>query len=245
MLECDHCLLEVSESRAIFDRINDQEKVFCCHGCRGISRLISEEGLEEFYKRRNSSWTPGPPEDKSVEAAAFADTIRQTGDDLETEIILDGIRCASCIWLIEKILLRTEGITYARVNYATHMAKVRWDPDSTEIGGILARIKAAGYTPKPFSAKAHEEEFRRQRRDLLVRLGTAAFFSMQIMMYSVALYAGYFQGISNSIKGMLQVVSLALATPVLFYSGMPFIRGAVRGLRNLAFNMDYRYLLIR
>jgi Cu2+-exporting ATPase len=238
MLKCNHCLLEVSESHAIFDRINSEEKVFCCYGCQGVALLIGEEGLEEFYRRRNNSWTPGPPEDKPVEAAAFTDTIRQVGDHLETEIILDGIRCASCIWLIEKILLRTEGVEFARVNYATHMAKVRWKPVHTEISGILARIKAAGYTPKPFTANIREEEIKRQQKDLLVRFGTAAFFSMQIMMYSVALYAGYFQGISTSTKVALQIVSLVLATPVLFYSGMPFMRGAVRSLRNMAFNMD-------
>ncbi len=238
MLRCDHCLLEVPNRKAIFDRIKEEEKVFCCDGCRGIAILISEEGLEEFYRRRNNSWLPGPPEDKSIEPAAFANTIRQVGDDVETEIILDGIRCASCIWLTEKILLKTEGVTYARVNYATHTAKVQWKPGHTNIGGILTRIKSVGYTPKPFSAKAHEEGLRRQQRDILIRLGTSAFFSIQIMMYSVALYAGYFQGISGSIKVVLQIVSLALATPVLFYAGMPFIKGTIRGLRNLSFNMD-------
>jgi Cu2+-exporting ATPase len=239
MVKCDHCLLEVADSRLVRDRIKGQEKVFCCHGCRAVARLISEEGLEEFYKRRNSSWTPGPSEVRSQDPSAFSGTLRQAGDKMETDVILGGIRCASCIWLVEKILTSTAGVTSARVNYATHRARIRWNPALTDIGTIAGRITSIGYSPKPFHANAHEEELKRQKRDLLTRFGTAAFFSMQLMMYSIALYAGFFQGISTGMRATLQVISLCLATPVLFYSGMPFITGALRGLKGKAFNMDF------
>jgi Cu2+-exporting ATPase len=238
MTTCDHCLLETPEIQAIRDVINGEEKMFCCHGCRGVYRLINKEGLENFYDQRDSTWTPGPPDEIKIDPSAFDDVVKPVKDGMEADIMLDGIRCASCIWLIEKILLRTKGVTYAKVNYATHRARIGWNPENTDAGEILARIKSIGYTPKPFIAKAHEEELRKEQRTLLLRFGTAAFFSMQLMMYSVALYAGYFQGISVSTKIVLQVVSLCLATPVLFYSGMPFFRGAVRGLKHFAFNMD-------
>jgi Cu2+-exporting ATPase len=135
-------------------------------------------------------------------------------------------------------MLRTEGVTYARVNYATHKARVRWDPERADIREILKRLKAVGYTPKPALRSAYEEEVKSQQRDLLVRFGTAAFFSMQLMLYSVALYAGYFQGIGERTRLIFQLISLSLATPILFYSGMPFIRGSARGLKSLSFNMD-------
>ena len=238
MPKCDHCLLEVPVSRAVYDEINGDAKVFCCHGCRGIARMIGEEGLEEFYSRRNSSWIPGPPEDRGFDVSSFSGSIRHGDGNAEVDMVLDGIRCASCVWLTEKILMKTEGVTAARVNYATHRASVRWNEAVTDIGKITGRIRSAGYTPKPFLANVHEEELKSQQRDLLVRLGTAAFFSMQLMMYSIALYAGYFQGISPGTRQALQYISLLVASPVLFYSGMPFIRGALRGLQNLAFNMD-------
>jgi Cu2+-exporting ATPase len=238
MVECDHCLLEVAETRLVRDRIKGQEKVFCCHGCRAIAKLISEEGLEEFYNRRNSSWIPGPSEAKSPDASAFSGTLRKAGDEVDTDVILDGIRCASCVWLVEKILTGTAGVSSARVNYATHRARIRWNPALTDIGRIAGRIASIGYSPKPFHVSAHEEELKRQKKDLLIRFGTAAFFSMQLMMYSIALYAGFFQGISTGMRVTLQVISLCLATPVLFYSGMPFITGALTGLKGRTFNMD-------
>ena len=172
---CDHCLLEVSEKNAVYDDINGRKQVFCCHGCDGIYRLIRSEGLEEFYAKRRE-WTPGPAEDQSVDLSAFSEGLRPAGDQIETDVIIDGIRCASCIWLNEKILLRTRGISYAHVNYATHRAKIRWDPAKIDIKTILARIRSIGYTPKPFLPKAWEDEQKKQARDLLLRFGTAAFF---------------------------------------------------------------------
>lgn len=237
MQKCDHCLLEFPDREAVYDEIKGLKKVFCCNGCKGIYRLINDEGLGEFYNRRDS-WVPGPAEDKAVDLAAFNEHVIQTGDELETDIILDGIRCASCVWLNEKVLQRTRGVTYANVNYATHKAKIRWNPQETGIDNVLARIKSIGYTPKPFTAKAYEKEMENRKRDLLIRFGTASFFSMQLMLYSVALYAGYFQGIDEETKNIFHVISLLLTTPVLFYSGWPFITGAVNGLRHFNFNMD-------
>ncbi len=61
---------------------------------------------------------------------------------------------------------------------------------------------------------------------------------MQLMLFSIALYAGYFQGIDEKIKSIFHVISFALTTPVLFYSGWPIIKGSFRGLKNRTFNMD-------
>ncbi|MEI6877306.1 MAG: heavy metal translocating P-type ATPase, partial [Spirochaetota bacterium] len=60
----------------------------------------------------------------------------------------------------------------------------------------------------------------------------------QLMLFSVALYAGFFQGMDEGIKRIFHLISLVLATPVLFYSGWPLIRGSVKGLLNRAFTMD-------
>ncbi|RJQ53511.1 MAG: heavy metal translocating P-type ATPase [Nitrospiraceae bacterium] len=236
-MKCDHCLLQFPEREAVYDDVKGREKVFCCHGCKGIYRLINDEGLTEFYRKRDS-WTPGPAETGQVDTAAFTDNLKPVGKEIETDLVLDGIRCASCVWLNEKILLRTKGVTYANVNYATHRARIRWDPEETGLDTILSRISSIGYTPKPFASKSYEEDLKNRQRDLLLRFGTASFFSMQLMLYSIALYAGYFQGIETGTKLLFEIISLFLATPVLFYSGWPMIRGSVKSINNLSFNMD-------
>lgn len=237
MLQCDHCLITFPKQDAVYDTIKETQKVFCCFGCQGVFRLINNEGLEDFYARRNE-WVPGPVDKHLIDTASFAAGIRTVGDEAETDLVLDGIRCASCVWLNEKILMRTSGVISAQVNYATHRARIRWNPAETGLETILKRITSIGYTPKPFMAKAYEEEQRKASRDLLIRFGTASFFSMQLMIFSIALYAGYFQGIDEKTKDLFHGISLLLTTPVLFYSGWPFLKGALRGLRHFTFNMD-------
>ncbi len=238
MPKCDHCLIEFPERDAVHDEIRGEARVFCCHGCQGVYRLIHDEGLDDFYRKR-AGWLPGPVLEQTIDLAAFTGSVRTVEKELcETDIMLDGIRCASCVWLNEKVLERTPGIFYARVNYATHRARIRWDPATTGLAAVLGRITSIGYTPKPFSERAYEEEQRKLSRDLLIRFGTAAFFSMQLMLFSAALYAGYFQGIDPALRSQFQWISLAMTTPVLFYSGWPFFASALRGLRHGAFTMD-------
>ncbi|HAK58928.1 MAG TPA: copper-translocating P-type ATPase, partial [Nitrospiraceae bacterium] len=251
---CDHCLLPVSEREALVDGHASGRTVFCCHACRAIYRMINEEGLGEFYRRRDWS-TRGIPEslrvtdpvapdaqaqagDDQEEAASLAPFIRGDGDVKEAEVMIDGIRCASCVWLNEKVLERTKGVVSARLNFATHRALVKWDSRAITLSRILARMRSIGYLASPYTPAAQEEFLRKQNRDLLIRVGTAAFFSMQLMLFSFGLYAGFFQGIEPVMKRLLSFGALLACTPVLFYSGWPFLSGAVRGIRNRALNMD-------
>jgi Cu2+-exporting ATPase len=240
MLKCDHCLLTFPDHDAIYDEIGGEKKVFCCSGCRGIYRLIREEGLDKFYKERK--WDEAGIAQalltKEIDLRPFAENVRDDDDKKEVDIFIGNIRCASCVWLNEKILNRTEGVEYARVNYATHMAKIRWNPAVTGLDRILKRIASIGYNPKPYS---ESEQFRAQKaeaRDLLIRFGTAGFLSSQLMIYSIALYAGYFHGIDAHTKLILEIIAGLLTAPVIFYSGMPFIKNTIAGLRHLRFNMD-------
>ncbi|MFN3740255.1 MAG: heavy metal translocating P-type ATPase [Thermodesulfovibrionales bacterium] len=237
-LYCNHCLGEVNLEDAIYDEIDGKELIFCCTGCNAIYRLIHEQGLDEFYEKR-LGWRPGRPEIKEVREEEFSEFIKQISENHhELEFIISGIRCASCIWLIEHLIKRSEGIIDIRVNYATHRARLRWNPQKINLNEILKKITSLGYIPKPAFTSEGEDELRREKRDLLIRFGTASFFSMQLMIYTSALYAGYFQGIEETYRRLFQLIAWALATPVIFYCGYPFMRNAIRGLKNRTLNMD-------
>lgn len=240
MLRCDHCLLEFPDREAVHDTIDGQVKVFCCRGCSGIYRLIHQEGLDAFYEKRkwNESGISSSLFQREPDIKPFAEHVTESGKDREIVLYIDGMRCASCVWLNEKILLKTKGVEYARVNYATHRAKIRWNPNHTGLERILKRILSIGYIPKPYSESEQLKVQHAETRDLLVRLGTAAFLSSQLMIYSIALYAGYFQGIDPGTQHILELIAMLLTVPVLFYSGMPFIRNTITGFRHLRFTMD-------
>lgn len=238
-LKCDHCLLAFPEKDAVYDETEGQKHIFCCNGCQGIYTLIHSEGLDDFYEKRkwNDAGVAAALK-RTIDIKPFTEHIRDVEGKKELDVFIEGIRCSSCVWLNEKILLRTAGIEYARVNYATHKAKIRWDPEVIGLEKIIRRTLSIGYIPRPYSETEQFKARRSENRDLLVRFGTAAFLSSQLMIYTTALYAGYFQGIDNNLKLLFEVIAMFLTIPVLFYSGMPFIRNTFIGLRRLHFTMD-------
>ncbi|MGZ8432588.1 MAG: heavy metal translocating P-type ATPase, partial [Candidatus Deferrimicrobiaceae bacterium] len=237
MAACAHCLLEVPEASATRETIDGRETIFCCPGCRAIHGLLRSEGLTGFYARRHG-WTPGPPETARVPLEAFDGAVRASGRQAEADLVLSGIRCASCVWLIERYLGGRPGIHSTRVNFATGRARVSWDPSETGIGDVVLAIRALGYTPYPPESLTAGDALRRETSDLLLRFGTAAFLSMQVMLFTAGLYAGYFQGIDARYENLFRGLCFLLSTPVIFYSGAPFFRGALRGARHGTFGMD-------
>ena len=240
MPTCAHCLLEFPEREAVRATVAGEERAFCCAGCHGVFELVHAEGLGAYYVKRD--WEgPGPPVRPGAGEAdlpALREAVRQEAGTDEIDVYVEGIRCASCVWLCERVLGRTSGIRFARVNYATHRARVRWDPATTNLETVLARIRAAGYVPRPWIETERTEARRAETRDLLVRFGTAAFLSSQLMIYQAALYAGYFQGIDAVTRRLLESVALGLTLPVFLYAGWPFLRSTARGLVRLRFDMD-------
>ncbi|MGE5173574.1 MAG: heavy metal translocating P-type ATPase [Betaproteobacteria bacterium] len=245
---CDHCLLPVTEREAVYEDSPAGRKVFCCQACRAICRMIIEEGLSDFYRKRewSSFGIPESLRSKTEQDTGFPLTeqdtwstfVRGEGTVKEADLMIDGIRCPSCVWLNEKVLERTDGVISARVNFATHRALVRWDSTRTNLARILSRLSSIGYLARPHTPSGQETLLQRQNKDLLIRLGTGFFFSMQLMLVSFGLYAGFFHGIDARTKRWLEFAAFAACTPVLFYSGWPFLQSAVRGIRNRIANMD-------
>jgi Cu+-exporting ATPase len=63
--------------------------------------------------------------------------------------------------------------------------------------------------------------------------------SMNIMMIGVAKYAGFFSCMEEYTLHLVHIAEFIFATPVLFYSGWIFFRGAYYGLKNRIVNMDF------
>ncbi len=235
-MQCAHCLLETSEREAIHVQIKGQDLVFCCQGCLGIYELVNDEGLNNFYKRREG-WAAGPQAVGELDYDGFLERIvrDEKSDLLTVDFMVTGVRCASCVWLIEKAVSKIDGVEHCLVNYATHKVRLSWLPDQADLKEILSRIQKYGYQPQP---RINDQQQEREGRALLIRFGTSSFLAMQLMIYSMALYAGYFQGMDATMRNILHVVAGLVATPVIFYGGAPFFAGAWRGLKAAHFNMD-------
>mgnify|MGYP001218943162 CR=1 FL=1 len=235
---CSHCLLEINKNQAIVEDIKGTERSFCCPGCAGVYKLLQEEGFSKFYNKRDTSWEPGAVLTSNVSQELFVDSVKETDTGYEVSLALSGIRCAACIWLIESFLSKMDGVESIRVNYATHKAKISWTKGIITLKEIIDRISSIGYCPLPISESSTASIYEKEKKDYFFRFSIGAFFSMQLMIYTVALYAGYFHGIDSGLRTMFQYTAWLLATPVMFYSGMPFIKNSLKALKNGHTTMD-------
>jgi len=115
---------------------------------------------------------------------------------------------------------------------------VIWDEDEVKLSKIIETIRAIGYNAYPYDPAIQEEKAKKLRNDYYTRILVALFATMNIMWIAIAQYVGYFTGIEESKKNILNIAEFVLATPTLFYSGWIFFKGAYYGLKNRFINMD-------
>lgn len=216
---CAHCgtLLESAQER------------FCCAGCQAADAIIRGAGLERYYEEREVC--PARPAPLEPGWGTVPVEARPDGS-AEVRLQVDGLRCASCVWLLEHVLERTPGVEQAMVSYASGRATVRWQPGRVDLPAIARRIAALGYTPRPLGAE------RAPDRALLVRFGTSVFLAAGLMFIYEGLYAGWFFAMSPAATALFRWVALALATPLTLWCASPFFAGAWQGLRSRVLAMD-------
>ncbi|MDY0194451.1 MAG: heavy metal translocating P-type ATPase [Sulfurovaceae bacterium] len=244
-VKCTHCNLIFDESAMIIEKINNETCHFCCHGCQGVYHLLRSEGLDTFYDKLGGT-TLTPPTNtiqddlEKFDLDGFRNKYVKILPDGTNEInlIIEGIHCSACVWLNEKVLHKTDGIIEATINYTNNKAKVIWDNEVIDLSQIIQTIRSIGYDAFPYDPALQEERAVKTRRDYYARILVAVFGMMNIMWIAIAQYAGYFSGIEQKFKDILNVAEFVLATPVLFYSGWVFYRGAYFGYRNRIVNMD-------
>jgi P-type Cu+ transporter len=244
-INCSHCNLEFENEQMIHDAIGDKELYFCCKGCQGVYHLLESEGLDSFYdKLGKNSLNPATNIDANVEKFdldSFETRFIKTTPNgfKQIDLIIDGIHCAACVWLNEKILFNTDGIIEANINFSNYKARIIWDDSKIKLSQIILKIRSIGYDAYPYDANISDEKASKSKRDYFMRIIVAVFGSMNIMMLGVAKYSGFFTGMETDVKNMVHFAEFILTTPVLFYSGWVFFRGGYYGLKNKIINMDF------
>ncbi|KGE03331.1 Type cbb3 cytochrome oxidase biogenesis protein CcoI, Copper-translocating P-type ATPase [Pseudohaliea rubra DSM 19751] len=219
----------------------------CCPGCRAVASLIAESGLARFYEQR-TAYSERPPELPATALDSWriyddpelAATFSETGEDglLRARLLLGGMTCAACTWLVESTLRRLPGLEAANVNLAQARLDVTLDPAHLSLAEVFARVSAMGYRAAPFRSDAQQQALSREHRTDLRRLAVAGVGMMQVGMFAIALHAGEVQGIASEYRGLLRWVSLLVAGFVVLFSARPFFTSAWRHLRQGALVMD-------
>ncbi len=247
---CFHCGLPVTERDPPVLEIQGQTQAFCCTGCQAVCQAIIGAGHAAYYRYREA---PG----RHVDADLVPDVLRQAelydrpdiqrgfvrtgGDWREASLILEEIRCAACLWLNEQHLRGLDGVLDVEVDYTSHRARVRWDPQRTRLSEILRAIAAIGYVAHPYDASHSEELNAARKRRSIERIVFAGAIGMPIMQFSITTYI---MGQPDA-AGQLPLwvilgrwTSLLATAVILAYSGQDFFAGAWRDLRRGRLGMD-------
>ncbi|QIB51726.1 heavy metal translocating P-type ATPase [Pseudomonas sp. OIL-1] len=245
-LSCYHCGEPVPAGSSWSSDILGEKRAMCCPGCQAVADAIVAGGLESYYRHRtdNSLNPEALPEalQDELEMLDRADVqtryVRTDGDTQQIQLLVEGITCAACGWLIEKRLRQIPGVSEALINLGNHRLTVNWHPEQTQLSAILAELKRIGYAAHPYESDKASEQIATENKRYLRRLGLAGLMFMQVMMANMALYEEFNQDLSESMAIMLRWISLLMTTPVVFYSCAPFFQGAWRDLRNRRLTMD-------
>ncbi len=239
MEACYHCGGELPQPPQHFSELGGKTRTFCCAGCQAIAETIHGQGLQAFYARRVP--LGGKPEDFSGtvpdrllaydDPALSGRFVRMGADGIsEVTLRLEKIRCAACVWLNEQHLLRVPGVKSAIANYVTQRAVIRYDASRCKLSSLLFAVEQIGYAAWPFEPSASNDMAKRERRQMLMRLGVALLGMMQVMMYAWPTYSKD-GGLLNDQAALLGWASWLLTIPVIFYSAAPMFTAAWHSLR--------------
>ena len=219
----------------------------CCRGCQAVASAIIDQGFGDYYRHRSA--LPANPEAALPEFLAqvsLYDTpeiqrsfVRvEAGNVREAALLLEGIRCSACMWLNEQVISRIPGVLSANINFATHRAQIRWNPESVRFSAILEAIRAVGYRAHPYDPRRVDFLRRHEQRQALGRLFVAGFGMMQVMMYAIPMYLADTGDVSWDIEQLFRWAGLVLTSPVMLYSAAPFFHGALRDVKQRRLGMD-------
>lgn len=219
----------------------------CCPGCRAVATMIAQSGLERFYDQRTAfNDRPLPSEELPQERFTIYDDeslaqqfSQEDGNGLlNARLLLGGVSCAACTWLIETTLKRLGGVKDATLNLGQSRLDVAFDPSKIAMSGVFAKVASLGYRVQPWQSNLQQDQAKQEYRLDLRRLAVAGIGMMQVGMFAIALHAGDIQGMSLEYQQLLRLVSLLVTTFVVAYSARGFFESAWRHLRFGALVMD-------
>jgi Cu2+-exporting ATPase len=241
--DCFHCGAPNPVGREWREVVEGTSRVFCCAGCLAVAQTISAAGLASFYSSRteNAVRLTAEPADEWTQwdaAAAAAGLVHVAGPNIrEVALLLEGMTCGACVWLLETWLARQPGVLGVRINFANRRAVVTWNPDEAQLSSVLRAVSGIGYRAHPYDPARSEALARAERRALLLRMAVALLAMMQVMMFSIPAYISG-EGVAPEQQRLLEWASFVLTLPALVYSAAPFFRGAWRDIAYLRLGMD-------
>ncbi|HYD99977.1 MAG TPA: heavy metal translocating P-type ATPase metal-binding domain-containing protein [Alphaproteobacteria bacterium] len=225
---CLHCAGPLPEGTA----------EFCCTGCAGAYALVRSLGLDAYYDRRdaNPAAAPRPEAGPAIDPSAY---VVDHGDgSFGLSLLVDGLHCAACVWLLETALGRQPDVTEARVNLTARRLRLRWRGGAARAGALMGLVSGLGYRAVPYDSARLATAQAAEEKALIRALAVAGFAAVNVMLLSVSVWSGYLGEMGEATRALFHWVSALIAMPAVAYAGRPFFASAWSALKAGRTNMD-------
>lgn len=240
---CAHCSLPVPQG--VVARGGD--RLFCCPGCEVAFESIRACGLGDYHElRRRTQEALSAARGAGRAYAEFDDpaflktfaTIDRATGGACIALTLEGLHCAACVWLIEKLPTVVPGLLRAELDLTRSAVRLTWSPERVKLSEIARTLDRFGYGAHPARGLKARDARKRDERALLARMAVAGAIAGNTMLLAFALYSGDFAGMQQEFRLAFRWISAALAVVALVWPGRTFVSNALLGLRTRTAHLD-------
>ena len=229
---CEHCGLPVGR------RPVGNGPFFCCSGCEIVYHALQSAGLGDTYYGLQgiaSVRDTATPASTSVDALLLSEldteaflsehTSRIDQNIRAVDLFLDGVHCAACVWLVERLPQHLDGVIEARLDLPRARLSVQWQPEKVRLSEIASWLAKFGYIAHPVRLKEQSTRTEAEQR-LLIKVGVCWALAGNVMLIAFALYAGLDRFPDSAMARAAYWMSLLLAVPAVIYGGGEFFKRA-------------------
>ncbi|MDN6309730.1 MAG: heavy metal translocating P-type ATPase [Flavobacteriaceae bacterium] len=234
---CYHC----GDACTQFDILHD-DKHFCCHGCKTVYEIFSENNLDCYYDLTTS------PGSTPIDIAGKFDFIDQEEikdklvdfSDGTTEVVslyIPHIHCSSCIWILENLNKLNPAIRQSQVNFPKKIINITYKTDGVSLKKVVELLTSIGYEPYISLDNIDKKEVAIDN-SLIYKIAVAGFAFGNVMFLSFPEYFQVSEFWLNQYKILFRWLMFAFSLPVVFYAGRDYYISAYKGLRSKMLNID-------
>lgn len=238
---CYHCGEQCSH-----DSISYEGKDFCCRGCSTVYQILSENDLDTYY---TIDKLPGisfkqEKKPKRFDYLEHQELLEKLIDFKQGAIAymhlsIPAIHCTSCVWLLENFYKLNDAVTQCSVNFLKREFSFSFDTSKTSLKTIVEQLSSIGYEPKIQLEHIEQKKEAHPNRKIWLKLGIAGFSFGNIMLLSFPDYLAQQNGqVHDNFSLVFGLLSIVLSLPVLFYSGIDYLKSAWAAIRQRGINLD-------
>ena len=238
---CSHCHEILTHTRIE----GSDDTLFCCEGCFKVYQLLHGEGMEFYYQLLEMENTSAPQALYKESYQQYllrlenAEELKEIGSwknnihavDLESS----DLHCAACGWLLEKVIPKIKGVKSFEIDFVRGFLHLEYDSSQTQLKLILQHLAQMGYA---FMVESREALHAVIPRSLMLKLGVAGGVFANQMLFSIGMYFGSFQGMSQEHLNYFNWASFILSIPVVLWCALPFYQKAISGLKARTAHID-------